>query len=491
MMDTKTHWNRLWWWCMAMALVLRLWLCFSYYGWEESDYGNLAMVHGVWQSGFTDFDMNHMPGYYFLSAVVYSVIRDSVIASKLVSFVGGAVSLLLASLIVKKIYNIRASVLFLALVLIEPELTLYSASSLREPVYTAFLLLALWGILHKRSWLFMLAGACAFLVRFEAPLFLGLIGWVYVPKVKDKWLFVFSMVAVVFGWSLYCYLHFDTWTFWSHAASVNVQTGQGGSEDSVGLWLQQGCSVVWGLCTTMMPSRMGWVVLLLALYAGVPILRNKQWNSDVLLVWVWMILMLGVWLGIAAVAQHEVGHNLYWKWFYPLVPYIAMAGVGELWKLILFLQQRYLRIIFIATVLLYTWYTQYIELHRQFVLSKKILGPQVELAKWMESNIPESEPMIVDNIPACWLRRKENSYTLYSWFDLPKFSTPQEMYDWTEVHQVRWILFFQEEWTQAPLKAPFLQPQGKKIMADGAQFVLVDQEAQYGWAWYHTEPFSP
>ena len=44
---------------MTLALFVQF---VQTYGWEESDYGNLAMVYGV-GSGFTIM-MNHMPGYY-------------------------------------------------------------------------------------------------------------------------------------------------------------------------------------------------------------------------------------------------------------------------------------------------------------------------------------------------------------------------------------------------------------------------------------------
>ena len=40
---------------VASVLIQHFW------GWEESDYGNLQMVRGVFDSGFCSYDMNHMP----------------------------------------------------------------------------------------------------------------------------------------------------------------------------------------------------------------------------------------------------------------------------------------------------------------------------------------------------------------------------------------------------------------------------------------------
>ena len=37
---------------LALALVWRLWIGTRYAGWEESDYGNLAMIEGVRAGAF-------------------------------------------------------------------------------------------------------------------------------------------------------------------------------------------------------------------------------------------------------------------------------------------------------------------------------------------------------------------------------------------------------------------------------------------------------
>ena len=54
---------------IALGILWRLFLIHLFWGWEESDYGNLQMVRGVFDSGFTSYDMNHMPGYYAVAAL--------------------------------------------------------------------------------------------------------------------------------------------------------------------------------------------------------------------------------------------------------------------------------------------------------------------------------------------------------------------------------------------------------------------------------------
>ena len=53
---------------LIAAAAWRLRLSGRFAGWEESDYGNLAMIQGVLDGGFLHYDMNHMPGYYALGA---------------------------------------------------------------------------------------------------------------------------------------------------------------------------------------------------------------------------------------------------------------------------------------------------------------------------------------------------------------------------------------------------------------------------------------
>ena len=119
--------------CMALALLLRIFFVQTYYGWEESDYGNLAMVYGVWDSGFTHYDMNHMPGYYFVGALFYALIRSSIWAGIGVSVLSGMGSLYLVYRFASRWSTPSAAMLVFIGLLLQPEFSLYSSSSLREP----------------------------------------------------------------------------------------------------------------------------------------------------------------------------------------------------------------------------------------------------------------------------------------------------------------------------------------------------------------------
>ena len=468
-------------WILILLFLLgigwRSYLSTIYYGWEESDYGNIAMVYGVWESGFRHYDMNHMPGYYFFSALWLFILDDSIIAAKLTAGIGGALSLLGTGVVLRRLVGTKAASFALLFLLIQPEYSLYSASSLREPLYSAFLIWGFWALLARRPLLFSMLCIGAFSVRFEAPLFLIPIGLFGLTGRRQRGIFLLSFGMGIGLWMLYCYVEYETIAFWSHASSVNIETGLGEQgEKSFWEWFRSGIGVVWGLSTDILPSRVGWGSVI-----GF-VLCPWIWKDSrkIMLLWWLSFLILGVWLGIAFVAQHEVGHNLYWKWLYPVVPFFLLSSSVSLWRLT---SQYSLQRWILGIILCHTWWIQGVETRRQLRLSAQLYRPQLELASWIEENRPSDDSLILDNIPACWINRRPHELTLHSWFDLPVFSHPDELIDWAEENRVEWILFFQEEWTQAPAKAQFLVNGGN---LEGTRGRLIERQVDYhyGWRWY-------
>ena len=461
-----------------LGIGWRIYLSTIYYGWEESDYGNIAMVYGVWEGGFRHYDMSHMPGYYFFSALWLFVLDDSILAAKLTAGIGGALSLVGAGLLLRRLLGGKAACFAMLFLLIQPEYSLYSASSLREPLYSAFLLWGFWALLERKIWAFSILSVLAFSVRFEAPLFLIPIGLLGLRGIKERGLFLLILSMGIGTWMVYCYFEYETIAFWSHASSVNIETGLGEQgEKSTFEWLRSGFTVVWGLLFEILPSRVGWGSMIAF------ILCPWVWKDSrqVMLLWGNSFLILGVWLAIAFVAQHEVGHNLYWKWLYPVVPFFLLSSSACLWRLTA--QYSFQKWI-LGVIVFHTWWVQGQETQRQLELSDRLYRPQLELAFWVEENLPVDEALIFDNIPACWVNRRPHELTLHSWFDLPYFHNPNELIIWAQQNQVEWILFFQEEWTQSPQKASFLVG-GGNFKGENGQLKEVSSDSHYGWRWYH------
>ena len=479
---------------VVAGLCWRLWLMGRYAGWEESDYGNLAMIQGVLDGGFLHYDMNHMPGYYALAAVVHAVVGDAVLAGRSVSLAGGLIALALSVKIATRIGGPRTGWVTGILLVIQPEFALYSASSLLEPVAAAFIMGTLSAIGADRLRLAGICAAGAFLVRFDAALVLGPVLLLHAYIGKDGWKRLIRawipLAGAVFLWALYCRLDHGTWAFWSHSVQVNLDTGLGAEAEQPGEWWKNGSLIATQLLGWLLPWRIGlvvWVGLIVGLWVA---LRQK--HGLMRTVGAQAFLMLGLWAAIGFVGQHAASHNLYWKWLYPVVPVITPLAAYGLWLL----ADRVGRVmgsqagwVLVVVSMLQASASNLRETERQRELSEAWYRPQLVLAQWIEANVADDTAMVLDNIPACWIRRRHTERPMVSWFDVPVAPGDEKGFAaWVEGEKVEWVLWFREDWTQAPRIAPFLASGG--IWESGTvRLVERGREDGYGWIWF--ERVSP
>ena len=233
----------------------------------------------------------------------------------------------------------------------------------------------------------------------------------------------------------------------------------------------------------VMPWRIGWgtwVGLLLALFTA-PWTRHglgRTWALQGLL-------MVGLWLGIGFTGQHSPDHNLYWKWLCPIVPVVVPLGVSGLLRISARLP-RPLAGTLLALCMAQAVASNLKETRRQVDRSVAGYKPQLDLARWIESSVPEDLPLLVDNIPACWIDRRHHGRTLHSWFDVPTGGDPAAFAAWLRQERIGWVLWFAEDWTQAPAVAPFLAPGG--TWTEGGLTLTEDRrEDGYGWILFRVE----
>jgi hypothetical protein len=202
--------------------------------------------------------------------------------------------------------------------------------------------------------------------------------------------------------------------------------------------------------------------------------------------------MLGLWAAIGFVGQHAASHNLYWKWLYPVVPVITPLAAYGLWLL----ADRVGRVmgsqagwVLVVVSMLQASASNLRETERQRELSEAWYRPQLVLAQWIEANVADDTAMVLDNIPACWIRRRHTERPMVSWFDVPVAPGDEKGFAaWVEGEKVEWVLWFREDWTQAPRIAPFLASGG--IWESGTvRLVERGREDGYGWIWF--ERVSP
>ncbi len=477
---------------LVVAGLYRLWLMGHYYGWEESDYGNLAMTRGVLESGFRHFDMNHLPLYYGLSAAVMWVLGDAVYATHAVSLVSGLLTVAFTVMVADRVAGRRVAWTVGLVCAFQPELALYSASSLREPVYAAALAGCLVALTRDRLVLASLAAALAFLTRMDALMTLGPALVLHAlgrgPRLRRIGATAAPLALAVLAWAIYCQVMYGTWQFWGHSVTVNVETG--GSELVPGgaRWLLDGLAIMGALLGQVLPSRIGWLFVLglLAGLMAVPWKRHDIRRT----VAVAGLCLLGFWLAIGMVAQHEPGHNLYWKWLHGVLPplvVISAMGVWRLFGMVEGLAGRAAAVVFVAVGVGQAAWAMGFETHRQLEVSALLYKPQLELAQWIEAEVPTDAPMVLDNIPGCWIDRRAHQRTLHSWFDIPvPADSRSEFAMWLDNHQIAYVLWFQEEWTQAPVVAPWLgNPVEHKLGT--VLLVPLQHEPEYGWIFYKVE----
>ncbi len=454
---------------MVLAAAWRLYLMDSYYGWEESDYGNLAMTKGVLDGGFRHFDMNHLPLYYAVSAMVMAVVGDATWACVGVSFLSGVALVGVSVLLAYRVFGVAVAWLSGLFLLIQPELALYSASSLREPVYGFLVVLALLCINDRRVFLASIIAGAAFLTRMDALLILGpfilFTGAMYSKGGLGSRLFgaiagLLPLVSIVGLWSVYCYFEHGTFAFWGHSIAVNLETG--GTEDS-GFAIGNGVAVAAALFGPVLSSKFGLFVLLgwvVGILQTPWRSQNQRRNVSIL-----SVLMLGFWLALGFFGQHEPGHNLYWKWLYGVSPLLILVGSAGLLQLVGGLPMaRWGRSTLLAGCVGQSVFVMWSETERQVELSEEILGPQVDLAHWVEAETADDNVMLLDNVPERWLSRREHSRELYTWMDLPVCDdgttscswSAEQFAIWLEVTGVEYVLWYAEEWTGAPNAAPWL-----------------------------------
>lgn len=477
---------------LAVAGAWRLALGTRYYGWEESDYGNLAMVRGVLESGFTHYDMNHLPMYYGLSAAVMGVIGDAEIASRAVSLVAGMLTVALTVVLADRLAGRSVAWVAGIVCVVQPELALYAASSLREPVYAAAVMGCLVSLTRERLALASLLAGVAFLTRMDAAFTLGPVLLLHALGREGRWRRVGSALGpLAFGvvlWAAYCEVVHGTWQFWGHSVAVNIETGGSELEPGQGSWVGDGVRVVLALLVQVLPSRTGWA---LALGAAVALISTPWRRHDARrTVAVASLLLLGFWLAIGFTAQHDPGHNLYWKWLHGVLPPLIVLGSVGLLRLLDQARQvggwPLAGLLAVAAVgqtsVAYAKETQ-----RQVRLSATLYKPQLELARWIETDIDESVPLLVDNIPGCWLDRQDHGRELHTWYDVPVEPGSQgEFASWLSANHIGYVLWFREEWTQAPVVAPWLG-EVKAHHLGSVILVPLREESEYGWVFYRVE----
>ncbi|MEE2829637.1 MAG: hypothetical protein VX498_10655, partial [Myxococcota bacterium] len=152
----------------ALGLTWRIVLSRRYFGAEEEDYGNLGLILGTLQSGFTYVETQHMPLFTSLAAVATAVTGNNAeLGGEVVAITAGGLGVGLVTWIGWRWLHPATGILAGLLLAFQPDAALHAATPLRISTYV---LLLLGGVALVGSRRFILGGvvlSLGFLTRFD------------------------------------------------------------------------------------------------------------------------------------------------------------------------------------------------------------------------------------------------------------------------------------------------------------------------------------
>lgn len=476
----------------AAALAHRLWLAPRFFGWEEGDYGDLMMVREVLDSGFTWFRVAHMPLWYALGAVSRLLWPDPRLSALAMTMAASVLTVFIVSYLAARTLGLLPAAAAGAWLVMQPESALYGASTLREPLYAAFAVLGAGALVLGAERTAGAASGLAFLTRMEsfftwmpalALARIRALGWRGVIGPLS-----FGLGAVV-AWQFYVSWAFGEGPFFGAPLGVNFAPDvHGGEGRQWGPWFAQGLDTALALLHWTLPRKLGWTWMILALGGLAAALAGRRTPGPSRVFAFHAAFGLLLWFTEGLLAHHEPNHNLYWTWLLPVVPFLAWTGAFALAQVLDELpRSRILRVVTVAGVVLSGVPGMWSEARYQEGRAERWYRPQLELARWMEDRLPPGTGVLVSSIPECWLKRHHGPLRVFNWWkDIPpevRDREPEAFGQWLDEHHIDYVLWFREDWTDAPSNAPWLADGAGRAL--GARtFRPLDREDGYGWILY-------
>jgi len=467
-----------------VALGYRVYLTTTYWGHEEEDWGNLQVIRGIMGDPFGPTETEHMPLFTWLAALASALPGDPQIGAEAVAVLCGAGTVALTTWIGMRWFSPGVGLLAGLLLCFQPESALYSATPLRESLYTMTMVGGVALIGSRR----MVAGglllSLAFLARFNIAFSIlpALMIWVWTgwPSKSTResgrgrgLLAIAILTATVLAWANFYHSEQGTWNFWSGVMDRN--TGQAVTDLFVEERVRASFGAAFGLLFMVLPTHIGWAIVPLGLLGGIRA-RSSTLEDERAASWFALCgaSTLALLLLTALVSTYEWQHNLYWKWLTPTVPYFCILGVhGAKVALEHLLRHPLLgptlkeklpvaAIWALGGLLLIGFsLSGYItETDRQVQASSQTYGTQVRLAAWLEEDWPEDSSILTwtYSISAAYLRRMQEHPRVLDWEDpdLPG-DDPAAFGAWLLKEQVGLVVWHGEDGTGGRNAAAYLE----------------------------------
>jgi len=460
------------------AVSVRALLTRVYWGSEEEDYGNLGLIMGTLQSGFRYIETEHMPLFTTLAAAATALTGDAEAGGEWISILAGSLLVVSTAWVGWRWLSPAAGLLAGALLVLQPDAALYSATPLRITTYAS---LAMGGIALFGGGRFVAAGVAlslAFLTRFDAAFTLlpavalgaGFITVTGRPEARRAWIPAAMLLATAIAWAAYYQTEFDTWRFWG-----DVQNRQG-SDPSLGR--------VARYFAYILPAHIGWIACPAALFGVLAVVAGRARDG---LRARWLLLCGAATFGFLLLAVFLSGyrydHNLFWKWMTASVPLLLLAGAHGAVEGGRRFGPR--GAVLAAGLLVVTSLVGYgFEYRSQLQRSDVWYGTQVRLTAWLEQQHGEDRAFVADLIPATWQSRRPTTREVFRWSDdrIPDGGA-EAFGEFLQQHDVAVVIWFREEWIDCH-RFDDLLAAGTPTTAGPVKLLPIAREDEYGFIAY-------
>jgi 4-amino-4-deoxy-L-arabinose transferase-like glycosyltransferase len=485
-----------------IALLYRAYLRTVYWGHEEEDWGNLQLIRGVLDNPFSQVETEHMPLFTWLAALSTAIIGDPEVGAEIIAIGAGAGTVAITTWIGMRWFHPGVGLLAGVLLCFQPEAALYSATPLREALFTLTVMggIALLG--SRREFLAGVLFSLAFLTRFNLAFSIlpALVLWALRPQLspplrRGRLVTLAITTFTVVGWATYYYSQEGTWAFWTGVMDRN--TGDAVADLFVGERIRAVLGAVSGVVFLVLPRHVGWLLVPLA-FCGALRLRSASIENEDGAKWLTLCAAgtLGLLITTALVSAYDWTHNLYWKWLTPSVPFFCILGVHGGRVVFQGIQEHpylqglrprsiglsRLRIGAVTLLLAITLGGFIVETNKQIETSSRTYGTQVRIAEWFDAEW-EGKGRILTwaySIPAAYLQRQHREFPVRTWHDEGIPSDDGEAFGtWLLEQQVNLVLWYGEDGTGASDVAAFLGVGGEHQLGPVRLKALVS-EPSYG-----------
>ena len=495
-----------------LALAYRLSLRNVYFGAEEEDYGNLGLILGTLQSGFTYIETQHMPLFTSLAALVTAATGDAELGGEAVALVSGALAVGAVTWIgwrwLHPVTGLLAGLLFV----FHPDAALHAATPLRISTFVLFSLVGLALVGERRPLRGALLLSLAFLTRFEAAFTLlpALALLALVKRQKSYFLATGLFGGTVLSWAIYYRSAEGTFKFWGDVVSRTT--------DGSASLLHP--TTLWGVLIGTVPDHLGHLIAIAVPFGFLSLMSLKGDRTEQRR---WLALctagVFGFFCLTVLLSSYAPDHNLFWKWSIAGAPLLLLCGSHALvllgtrvWEYLYAQSALSLRTCLalglVGLLALSSIGFDYFSVTRsQLERSAQWYGTQVNLMEWVEANYPKDVGLVADNIPATWLSRIQSERRVVRWSAsrpetspevgqgpswVPPGMGPTEFGAWLLEHKLSLVVVFKENNRGSLDKAPWLCDLVPKTLGP-ARLQPIAREEGYGFiAWQvHGEGAGP